>query len=65
MRQKLAQSANPDAELQSMIMQNPKLAQLSGMASVFKGDFKTAFLNEAKRRGVDPFAIINAIVKGI
>ena len=44
-----------------MLANNPRLAGISRMAAVFRGDFRAAFLDEAKRRGVNPNVIINML----
>ena len=61
MYQRLSHSNNPDAEVQNMLANDPRLMNISRMVSIFRGDFKTAFLNEAKRRGVNPNLIINIL----
>jgi hypothetical protein len=47
--------------VRNILASNPNLAAISQMAAVFRGDFKTAFLDEAKRRGVNPNVIINML----
>ena len=48
-----------------MLAKDPRLANISRMSNLFRGDFKAAFFNEAKRRGIDPNIIINALKNGI
>lgn len=59
MYQRLKNSSNPNAELNSMIANDPRLAPLAEMGKLAKGDFRSVFLMEAKRKGVDPRTIFN------
>ena len=59
MYQRLKNSSNPNAELNSMIANNPNLVRLAEMGKFAKGDFRSVFLMEAKRKGVDPRAIFS------
>ena len=58
MYQILKFSKNPDATVQQMLSSNPALAPILGLARMSGGDLKTAFYNEAKRKGVDPNSIL-------
>jgi hypothetical protein len=58
MYQRLKNSNNPNEELNSMIANNPNLARLAEMGKFAKGDFRSVFLMEAKRKGIDPRTIL-------
>lgn len=59
MYQLLKTSNNPSAMMQQLINNNPQMSQLIQLVNQFGGDPKTAFYNEAKRRGVDPNTILS------
>jgi hypothetical protein len=54
-------SNNPQAMLQSIVAQNPRMQQIMTMINSCGGDPKTAFYNMAKSQGVDPNTIINML----
>jgi hypothetical protein len=57
MYQRLSRSSNPNLEIQKMLANDPRLAPISRLSNLFKGDFKAAFFDEARRRGIDPNTI--------
>ena len=54
-------SRNPRMALESMIQSNPKMQNVMDMVRQNGGDPKTAFLNLAKQKGIDPNEILNML----
>lgn len=53
---------NPQAALQSMLAQNPKLVQAMSLVKSMGTDPKTAFYNLASQNGVDADALIKELM---
>ena len=53
-------ASNPQAMLMTMAQQNPQLKQAIDIASKYS-DPKTAFYEEARKRGIDPNSILNQL----
>jgi hypothetical protein len=56
-------SGNPNLMLQQLATQNPNVANAMNLVNQSGGDPKTAFYNEAKRRGIDPNTILSLLNK--
>ena len=52
---------NPSAMLNQMLQQNPNYGQISQALQQHNGDYKAAFYDLAKQKGVDPNAILNQL----
>lgn len=55
-------SNNPQAMLNQMMSQNPKLRQVMDYVNQSGGDPKAAFYKMAQEKGIDPNAIINQLM---
>lgn len=54
-------SKNPQQTLQSLLMSNPKMTDISQIVNAMGGDPKAAFYAVAKQKGVDPNVILGMI----
>ena len=61
MIQTFKNSQNPQQMMQSVIMSNPKMKDISQLVSAMGGDPKAAFYAAAKQKGVDPNVILGII----
>ncbi len=57
----LRTSQNPQAMMQTLLMQNPQLQSVMTLINQSGGDPKTAFYKLAEQKGVDPNQIINML----
>ena len=55
----LSGAKNPQQIVQNLLGSNPQMQQVMQFANQFNGNYKSAFLNLAKSKGVDPQQIIN------
>ena len=54
-------NSNPEAMLQTMAMQNPRLKQVIEYVQQSGGNAEAAFYKMAQEKGVDPNQIINML----
>lgn len=52
---------NPDAAMQTMLLNNPQLQGVLNYINQNGGDAKTAFYNMAAQKGIDPNVILNQL----
>lgn len=57
----LRSGGNPNAIMSTLMQSNPQMASVMNLVNQHGGDARTAFFEEAKRRGVDPDQIINML----
>ena len=61
MMQMMQNGGNPQAMVQSMLMNDPRYGEIMKLVNAHGGDAKAAFYDLAKQKGVDPNEIIRML----
>lgn len=62
MMQMYKTASNPQAFVQSMMVNNPKAMEVMNAINACGGDPKAAFYNVAKQKGIDPEQFLNSLL---
>lgn len=54
-------SKNPNQMLQMLASKNPNVANAINLANQYGGDYRKAFYEEARKRGIDPNQILGLL----